>query len=127
MVVSVEPHGGTPFVNKSIVISDGTEVIGDRALEELYEMERTSIPSSVIKMGSNPFKDFSNLVRKEVSSDNSEYTAEEGFLFTKDKTILIACPQSKSGSYQVPNGIVEIGKRAFYRCTSLEDVMLPPS
>ena len=42
-------------------------------------------------------------------------------MFDKDKTVLIAYPQSKSGSYKVPSGVVEIGERAFFGCTLLED------
>ena len=68
------------------------------------ELKRVNVSSSAIEISSNPFTDCSNSTRIEVSENNPEYTAEDGVLFNKEKTLLISCPQKMSGLYRVPNG-----------------------
>ena len=113
---------GMPWDNsksgiKAIVVSDGTETIGERAFRGLSALERVSIPSSVKSIGSTPFLDCNRLQSINVSPSNQLFSSEEGVLFSKDRTLLIACPSPRSGSFIVPNGVVEIGERAFLGCT----------
>lgn len=112
---------------RSIVILGGTGVIRESVFQGLVELERVSIPSSVNAIRSNLFVDCTKLDQIEVSESNPKYTTVDGVLFTKDKTVLVACPSSKSGKYKVPMGVVEIGEKAFFGCTLLENVTLPCS
>lgn len=38
-----------------------------------------------------------------VASNDINYSSEDGMLLNKDKTVLIRCPQGKSGGCKVPD------------------------
>jgi hypothetical protein len=48
-------------------------------------------------------------------------------LFDKSQRTLIRCPQAKTGSYTIPNGVTAIGNSAFSYCTSLTNITIPAS
>jgi hypothetical protein len=48
-------------------------------------------------------------------------------LYNKDKTILIQCPENKTGTVSIPNGVTSIRKAAFYFCRGLTGVNIPNS
>ena len=60
-----------------------------------------------------------------VSADNANYSAIGGVLFNKDKTILLKCPQAKSGEYTIPSTVNTINEFAFYGCSSITSISLP--
>lgn len=69
----------------------------------------------------------SNLVEINVSNYNPQYTSEKGVLFDKNKTELISYPRGKRGKYEIPEGVIAIGSRAFEYCDSLTSIMIPGS
>jgi hypothetical protein len=62
-----------------------------------------------------------------VDSQNPAYTSVEGVLFNKNRTVLIAYPVGKQGSYTVPSNVTSIGNYAFYRCSGLTSITIPSS
>ena len=86
------------------------------------------IPSSVASMGEGVFNVCSNLSNISVDTSNSAYSSEDGVLFNKGKTTLIAYPKGKTGaSYAIPSGVTSISVRAFQNCTRLNSVSIPNS
>lgn len=67
------------------------------------------------------------LERIEVDPDNPVFCAVDGVLFSKDRKKLIACPRSKQGEYEIPDGTEEIGMRAFRLNEKLTSVYVPDS
>jgi hypothetical protein len=63
----------------------------------------------------------------EVASNHADYASEDGVLFTKDKTALIAYPGGKGGNYMVPDGVKSIREHAFYYCPTLYSVIISNS
>ena len=60
-----------------------------------------------------------------VADGNEHFSAQDGILFDKDKTTLIAYPTAKTGtSYTVPAGVTVLAQGAFYGC-ALSEVTLP--
>ncbi len=54
-----------------------------------------------------------------------DYSSEDGVLFNKDKSELVAYPAEKSDtSYTVSESVTAIQAQAFYGCTNLTSVSL---
>ncbi len=77
----------------------------------------------MLSIGYSAFNSSSGLIS--VNAGNPNYLAEDGILFNKTKTLLIACPTSKTGSYTIPSSVTSIGE-AFENCR-LNSVTIPSS
>ena len=62
-----------------------------------------------------------------VSSSNKYFSSIDGVLFSKDKKTLIAYPEGKGSSYNIPNGVTSIGDDAFSYQDGLSSVTIPNS
>ena len=63
-----------------------------------------------------------------VSEDNEYYKSVDNVLFSKDgKELLKVACKAFSGTYNVPDGVVKIDKKAFDICKNIEKVVLPDS
>jgi hypothetical protein len=54
-----------------------------------------------------------------VDAANDTCSSVDGVLFNKDRTTLIQCPGGKSGSYEIPYGVTNIGTNSFGLCGEL--------
>jgi len=59
-----------------------------------------------------------------VAEDNPNYTAVDGVIFSKDLQTLIAFPRGRTGHYDIPDGTLNIGEKAFANC-KIESIHLP--
>ena len=110
-----------------ITIPNGVTSIGDGAFWGCKGLTSVTIPASVTSIGWYPFTDCASLQEIKIDSGNSSYCFEDGVLFTKDKTTLLGCLQTKTGGYQVPDGVEVIGEKAFENCEGLTSVSIPNS
>jgi len=87
-----------------------------------------TLPATVTYIsGDGPFFRSEELQEIIVDSANENYTSADGVLFTKDKTRLVCYPRAKvSTSYEIPEGVKELGPRAFI-CSSASGVTFPSS
>ena len=108
----------------SITIPDSVTDIGSSAFCNCTSLTSIIIPDSVTYIGRAAFENCTSLVSFKVSDGNKDYCDIEGVLFSKDKTKLICCPGSRSGSYAIPNGVTNIGWAAFGD-TSLTSITIP--
>ncbi|MDO4549799.1 MAG: SUMF1/EgtB/PvdO family nonheme iron enzyme [Planctomycetia bacterium] len=83
-----------------------------------------TIPDSVTYIESGVFGHCRNLEKIQFASDNHHYAVHDGVLFSKDGKALLACPQMKSGTYVIPDGVTTIEGRAFSR-SHLEEIFIP--
>lgn len=67
-------------------------------------------------------------VKLSVEAGNACFSADSaGVLYNKDKTVLLWTPAHLSGSYTVPNGVVEICDSAFSRSKKLTEITVADS
>lgn len=61
--------------------------------------------------------DFVHSVKEIIVEEGHEsYSSEDGVLFNKDKTVLLAYPDGKKdASYAVPDSVIQIEDGAFFR------------
>lgn len=60
-----------------------------------------------------------------VDENNPNYRSIDGMLFTKDSSLMIQCPQKKTGAIAIPQNTKSINHYAFYNCQLLTNISLP--
>ena len=110
-------------VKGTITVPDGVTSIGNQAFTGC-PLTSIVLPRSVASIGKNAF---AGCIYLSITLDpgNSNFSMEDGVLFNKEKTSLVAFPGGKTGSeYTVPSGVTSIANGAFY-VTGLKKITLP--
>ena len=133
---------------KSVVFPSCTPSIGPNAFEKCSSLSSVSFGSDWIAVDLQLFADSESLKEvniparvnkitgvKKVTSletivvdpNNRAFSSHDGMLYSKDGSILYACPSAKSGQVTVLSGTERILEGAFGACPNLESIVLPSS
>lgn len=112
---------------ESITIPDSVKNIGEFAFYYCDSLKQITIGKGVSNIGSGCFIGLSALQRIDVATSNNHYTSVNGILFNKIKTLLVAFPATKTGTYIIPDGVTIIDADAFQNCTALTSITIPNS
>ena len=120
----------------SVTIPDSVEYIGGDSFADCTSLTTVSIGkgvsfddflSSPSKFGS-PFGGCTSLVDIKVNKDNEHITSDNGILFDKSKTYIIAYPQGIPDKYyEIPNTVWQISAGAFRGSSNLTEITIPDS
>jgi hypothetical protein len=101
--------------------------IGDNAFRS-SSISKAKIPTNVTEIGNFVFEDCVSLAAIEVDSGNTHYCTKDGVLYSKDGKTLFCYPVGRNGDgFAIPEGVENIGSRAFAFCGSLKSVSIPSS
>jgi hypothetical protein len=102
--------------------------LGERAFSGCSALKAMALPASVASIGSTAFISCPALPAISVEEANAAYASEEGVLYNKDKTTLIACPAGKSkANLAIPSTVTSIASSAFYYCSGLTGTLSLPA
>ena len=127
-VTAIEYYAFYEDANLSaIILPPGLISIGSEAFASCNGITSLSIPALVTTIGPDAFLYMATLTSISVAPTNPNYSSQDGVLFNKDKTQLLAFPMGKSGDYVVPGMVTTIGADSFYGCVNLTTVSIPAS
>ena len=109
-------------------IPDSVRTIKAGAFEGNNWLEVINVPAGVEEIGDNAFTGGLWLEEINVDSSNSAYSSQDGVLFNKAKTELIAYPMCRPlTSWEIPETVEIIGDYAFFYNENLEGIIIPES
>ena len=125
-------YGAAPWYSErwnisSVTLQEGMTSIGASAFAGCSQIRSINIPATVTAIGAGAFDDCRNLEYISVASGNRAYQAVDGALLTADGSTLLLVPESRFGSYAVPNTVRNVEYSAFANCRYLTGVSLPSS
>lgn len=104
----------------------GAKEIGKYAFSGCTALSEITLPASLLEIDPLSFLGCVNLETVNVEEGSELFKSVDGAVITADENgewnKLILYPQGKDGDYTVPEGITEIGERAFYDCDGLTAV-----
>ena len=108
---------------------NGRAVVGiaDSTFWGVDSLSSVAIPQSITNISDHAFFFCSSPTAITVAVSNPAYCDQDGVLFDKGKTTLVAYPTGKPGDYTIPDGVVRVGNAAVQNCTALTSVVVPAS
>ena len=109
------------------IINGGVD-IKENTFERCDYLEEVEIGKNVKSISELAFTKCKKLKEISLSEDNKYFTADDGVLFDKDKTILIIYPGGKNDwKYEIPTTVNTIGEYAFYENQNIGNLQIPDS
>ena len=96
--------------------------IADKAFAFNHTVKTVFIPAGITSVGTAVFYLCDSLDEITVAPENAHYSSEDGILYNKAKTKLVAFPGKRSGAFTVPKTVTEILDYAFDHCYKLTSV-----
>lgn len=87
--------------------------------------EEVWIPKETKVIELHAFDNRKNLKAIHVEEGNQTFSDLNGVLYSKDKKVLLRCPEGKKGKIVVSDDTTEIGRGAFYNCKKIDDLEMP--
>jgi BspA type Leucine rich repeat region (6 copies) len=111
----------------TFTIPDSETGIEGSAFSTSAGVTSISIPSTITEIGRRAFFSCSDLTSIDVAPDNPYYSSQEGVLYNKNKTTLVAFPSGKAGTFSIPSSVTSINNEAFKGCSKLTAITIPDS
>jgi len=109
---------------RSVILPNSITNILYEAFISCASLTNVTVPSSVTQIQNFAFLGCPLLDDIAVDPQSAFYSSLNGVLFDKNQTSLIQCPETKTGTYTIPDTVSSIGSEAFYGCGGLTNVIL---
>lgn len=109
------------FELKNIDLGTGLVTMDDNIFDGCKSLKEVTLPASLETVGSNLFANCTSFENIYVAEGNTKFCAEDGILFSKDKTQIYIYPATKSYTqYTVPATVKNIYFACFEAAKNLE-------
>lgn len=106
-------------------LPDTIKYIGKSAFNTCMKLKKINIPAGVETIGDFAFTQCTALTSFTCSKSNKSYTVENGILYDKNKTTVVACPSAKAPV--IAGTVKNIGEYSFYYNKNLTSIVIPSS
>ncbi|EAY06531.1 Leucine Rich Repeat family protein [Trichomonas vaginalis G3] len=108
---------------KTVNFSEGVnlKVLGGGIFKSCTSLPNIEIPASVTTFDPSSVGYCTSLTSINVSSENKNYSSNDGIVYTINKDKLVCCPGGKTSAFIYKN-IIIIGSNAFWGCSKLKDL-----
>lgn len=107
---------------KEFVVPDGIICVGKHSFFACDNLEKITIPCSVIRFENNPF---SGCERLTLDNSSPHYIVENGVIYNKFKTTIIGVlNNSKMDYFVVPETVTLISRNSFWNCKKIKKVVI---
>lgn len=110
-----------------LTLSEGLLSIGPSAFHGCTGLAEVELPDSLLTLGKGAFNGCRSLTSISASQANTAFSSEDGILYNKEKTEILAVPQNLIGTVSLPEGITSVGSGTFSGCTGITSVIFPES
>lgn len=99
---------------QSITLPNTLTTLGNGVFSGDSCLQSLTIPASVTSIGAQLTRGCPLIEKITVDPNNKYYCDQDGVVFTANKQTLVYCPSERKGTYDVPQGTIEIKGWAFY-------------
>ncbi len=120
---------------KSVTIPNSTKSIGEKAFASCYALGKITIPNTVETIGTNAFR-YAKYIAYSGNAEGAPWgaltplngfiDANNGLVYEDDTKTKLTAYLGEGGDINIPDGVISIGKRAFYK-TDITSVNIPGS
>jgi len=127
-VTSISPFSFFELTNATSISISGTVTrIEVGAFLRCENLPTVHIPASVTSIGEAALSRCHKMTSITVDPANPAFSTDNGFLFDKEKTMIVACIGGKTDNFTIPNTVKTIGKNAFSSQLNLTTITIPAS
>ncbi len=108
-----------------IHLPDSITDIDPQAFAYCSGLTNITLGARVARIGEWAFRGCTRLASVNVAPANPHFSSVNGILFNRDQTRLLLFPAARSGSYDIPPSVLEIGNDAFARTAALTNLAIP--
>lgn len=109
----------------AVTLPEGVRCVGKSAFAGCASLTEITLPASVRQLSVGAFRGCERLSKIRVEEENTCFREEDGLVLSKSGKRVVLCPPGRTGEVSVPEGVEEIGQRAFEGCRWLTRVELP--
>lgn len=114
------------FDLSELVLPSTLKTVGNGAFLNCFSLTSIAFPAGIETIGNAALYGCKSLENIYIPAENEVYMTEDGVLYNKDKTTLIAYSAKKTNtSFSVPEGVTQIGSYSFMYATNLTEVIFP--
>ena len=108
-----------------VMIGNRVTSIGSQTFYGCSSLTNLALPNSVTQIGSEAFAGCSALTSITVEAQNWFFSSDQGVLYDRRFSILLAAPGGILGKYTVMGSTTNIASGAFYGCSNLTSITIP--